>query len=304
MKISINKESTVPIRDQLIEQLAVQIASGILKNKEKLPSIRALADRLGIHYSTVTAAYNHLADAGLLEIRQGSGVRVSGRESTPNPQGKQPLEDLLNEFTARVADQGYSKAELTSAFKKLEKRTGVKRILAVDGNVDFLPILLAELKPHFDLEVQTCTVEELKSQNYDDALIVSSLYHVSSFQDNISDLTRLVVCNVEPGGTEIGAATALPSGKLVLLVSVSQTMFRIASKLIASVRGEEIPIRTVMPSDTTELNYMMKHADLILCDASSQDKVLPIAGKVKVLTFKLYSDSTLDLIKDRIKKWG
>jgi DNA-binding transcriptional regulator YhcF (GntR family) len=303
VKISINKESNVPIRDQLIEQIAVQIASGILKNKEKLPSIRALADRLGIHYSTVTAAYNHLADAGLLEIRQGSGVRVAGKEIL-DTQGRQPLETLLNEFTARVAEQGYSKADLNAALKQLEKRSPVKRILAVDTNADFHPILLAELKPHFQMEVQTCTVEELKKQNYEDALIVSSLYHVSAFQDNITDLTRLVVCNIEPGGTEIGAATALPSGKLVLLVSVSQTMFKIASKLIASVRGEEIPIRTVMPSDTTELNYMMKHADLILCDSSSQAAVLPIAGKVKVLTFQLYSDSTIDLIKDRVAKWG
>ncbi len=304
MKISINKESNVPIRDQLIEQIAVQIASGILKNKEKLPSIRALADRLGIHYSTVTAAYNHLADAGLLEIRQGSGVRVAGKESSLDTQGRQPLETLLNEFTAKVAEQGYSKADLNAAFKKLEKRSPVKRILAVDTNPDFHPILLAELKPHFDIEVQTCTVEELKKQNYEDALIVSSLYHVSAFQDNITDLTRLVVCNIEPGGAEIGAATALPSGKLVLLVSVSHTMFKIASKLIASVRGEEIPIRSVMPSDTTELNYMMKHADLILCDSSSQSAVLPIAGKVKVLKFQLYSYYTIDLIKDRVAKWG
>ena len=79
MKISINKESSVPIRDQLIEQIALQIASGSLKGKEKLPSIRALAQRLGIHYSTVTAAYNHLGDVGLLEVRQGSGVKVAGK---------------------------------------------------------------------------------------------------------------------------------------------------------------------------------------------------------------------------------
>jgi UDP-N-acetylglucosamine 2-epimerase len=90
----------------------------------------------------------------------------------------------------------------------------------------------------------------------------------------------------------------------VLLVSASQTMFKIASKLIASVRGEEIAIRTVTPSDTVELNYMMKHADLILCDSSSQKAVLPIAGKTKVLTFTLYSATTLDLIKDRVSKWG
>ncbi|HNM51178.1 MAG TPA: GntR family transcriptional regulator, partial [Candidatus Obscuribacter sp.] len=64
MKITINKESAVPIRDQLVEQLGLSIASGSLRPHEKLPSIRALADRLGVHYSTITAAYNHLAEVG------------------------------------------------------------------------------------------------------------------------------------------------------------------------------------------------------------------------------------------------
>ena len=72
MKISISKDSSIPIRDQLIEQLGLQIAAGTLKPHQKLPSIRALADRLGVHYSTITAAYNHMADVGLLEVRQGS----------------------------------------------------------------------------------------------------------------------------------------------------------------------------------------------------------------------------------------
>ena len=40
MKIIVNKESEIPIRDQLIEQISLQIASGTLKGKEKLPSIR------------------------------------------------------------------------------------------------------------------------------------------------------------------------------------------------------------------------------------------------------------------------
>lgn len=304
MKITINKESSVPIRDQLIEQIALQIAAGILKSKEKLPSIRALADRLDIHYSTVTAAYNHMADAGLLEIRQGSGVRVAGRASAPpNENERQKLSEIFNEFLAKVAEQGYSKQDLEDTIQTFAKRPPIRRVLAID-NPDFAPILLAELRPNLDIPVESCTVEELKKQNYDDALLVSSLYHLPGFQDDITDFTRLVVCNIEPGATEISTATSLPAGKLVLLVSASETMFKIASKLIASVRGEEIAVRTVLPTDTVELNYMMKHADLILCDSSSSHAVMPIAGKTRVLPFKIYSATTIELIKDRIKKWG
>lgn len=305
MKITINKESSIPIRDQLIEQVALQIASGILKHKEKLPSIRALATRLGIHYSTVTAAYNHLADVGLLDIRQGSGVRVAGRAGTADGGGREKdLDAMVAEFLAKVAEKGYSRAQLIAAYEKIGNRPPIRRIVAVDGNVDFHPILLSELKPHFNLPVETCTIEQWKKKQHDDALVITSLYHLWAFQEFITDPTRLVVCNIEPGRAEIETATQLPTGNLVLLVSVSETMMRIANKLISSNRGEEIPVRSVLPSDQKELHYMMKHANLVICDTSSEQAVLPIAGKTKVLVFHLYAPSTIELIKDRIEKWG
>ena len=310
MKISINKDSSVPLRDQLIEQVGLQIAAGILQHKEKLPSIRALAQRLGIHYSTVTAAYNHLAEVGLLEIRQGSGVRVAGRSNESGTRGgkekdaEKNLDGLVFEFLAKVAERGYSREDLIGTFNNIARRRPIQRILVVDANVDFHSLLLAELKPHFSIPVQTCTVSEFKDQDSDDALIVTSLYHLFAFQEMVSDPTRLVVSNIEPGRSEIGAATEMPSGSLVLLVSASETVMRMASKLIASNRGEEIAVRTVLFSDQNELTYMMKHSDLIICDKTSESVVTPLAGKAKVLVFHLYAPSTVALIKERIEKWG
>jgi DNA-binding transcriptional regulator YhcF (GntR family) len=305
VKISINKDSAVSIRDQIIEQVAIQIASGQLAHREKLPSIRALAKRLGIHYSTVTGAYNHLAEVGLVDIRQGSGARVPELPMASNKlSGTNYVDGLFYEFLAKLADQGYARRDFELCLERAEKRPTIKKILAVDGNADFLPILIAELKPHFKIAVEACTTNDLKNRNYDDALIISSLYNVSHLINLIADRTRLLICNIEPGSTEIEAAAKLPSGKLVLLVSASQTMFQIATKLIASVRGNELAVRSVMPSESSELAYMLRHADLILCDASSQQAVLSINDKAQFSTFRLYSQNTIDLIKERINKWS
>lgn len=306
MKISINKESSVPIRDQLIEQLGLQIASGTLKGQEKLPSIRALADRLGIHYSTVTAAYNHLAEVGLLEIRQGSGVRVSGKPVAENNGPKVELEYLFKDFLGKISESGYSRHDLEGCLSKISNRKPVRRILAVDRNRDFHQLLIKELKPNFDVPVETCTVEEFLNNKAlgDDSLIVTSLYHLFSFQSHITDPTRLIACNIEPGRAELDSVDALANGSLVLLVSVSSTMMAMATKLLAAKRGEDVAVRSVLPSDDKELTYMMKHCDLVLCDSCSESKVAPLAGKTKVLAFRLYSPSTIELIKDRLKKWG
>jgi DNA-binding transcriptional regulator YhcF (GntR family) len=307
VKISINKDSSVPVRDQLVEQVSLQIASGILTPKEKLPSIRALAARLGIHYSTVTAAYNHLADVGLLEIRQGSGVRVASINTRETePAAKTNLDSMINDFLARASEAGFAAEDVNKAFEKLKDRKPVRRILAVDRNVDFHPVLLTELKPHFDIPVEVCTVQEIldKPDQMNDSLILTSLYHLFTFQDKVTDRTRLVPCNIEPANLEIEKVGELRAGSLVLLVSVSQTLMNMATKLIAAHRGEEIPVRSVLLSDEKELNYMVNHANLILCDSPSEETVKKIADPKILKVFKLYPPSTIKLIQERLKKWG
>lgn len=77
MQLFINRDSPVPIHDQLVAQVGQLVASGALSSGERLPSIRGLAARLGIHHLTVLSAYRSLAERGVLEIREGSGVRVA-----------------------------------------------------------------------------------------------------------------------------------------------------------------------------------------------------------------------------------
>ena len=76
MDIPLNRESGVPIRDQLVVYLEMRILDGTLKPGERLPSVRALARRLKIHSNTVSAAYKDLQSTGRVRLRTGSGVFV------------------------------------------------------------------------------------------------------------------------------------------------------------------------------------------------------------------------------------
>lgn len=307
IKLSISKDSAVPVKDQLIEQIGLQIASGTLKPKDKLPSIRALASKLGIHHSTITAAYSHLEDAGLLEIRQGSGVRVANRQLGGESQHKElSMEQLFRQMLARAAEQGMSRDELRKFTDKMLDVKPIKRIIVIDRNEDFHPILLAELSPHFSIPIQPMTFEKLSKQKelLKDSFIVTSFYHLFPLQSLDIDPTRFVVCTVEPGKDELDSLLDLRAGSLVACISVSPTLLKMAKNMAAAVRGEEIAVRCIDKSETQEIHYIMKHANLVLCDGPSESIVLASSGKIPVKVFHLYSQATLALIRSRIEKWN
>jgi hypothetical protein len=77
-----------------------------------------------------------------------------------------------------------------------------------------------------------------------------------------------------------------------------------ANNMAAAVRGEEVAVRCIEKHETQEISYVMKHANLILCDGPSESVVKAVSGKLPVKVFHLYSPNTVQLIKDRLQKWG
>jgi DNA-binding transcriptional regulator YhcF (GntR family) len=305
VNITVNKDSSVPVRDQLVEQIGLQVASGVLKSNDKLPSIRALAQKLGIHHGVVNAAYNHLAEIGMLEIRQGSGVRVPKLGLDENNQ-KPDLNSLFMQFVSKASDLGYSREEISGCTQRLLKRPQVKRILFVDRNPDFHPVILSALAPHFSIPVNCVTGTELKKDpaKVEDSLVITSLYHFLSVRGLPIDPTRFMICNVRPPQEVTDKIKALPDASIVLFVSTSPTLLRMGSNLAAGLRGETIAIRTVLTDETQELAYMMRYAKIVVCDRPSQEKVAGLAKQVPVYVFELYSPDVIQSIKDRLKEWG
>ena len=84
-----------PLYRQLLEAIRDDIASGTLPSGQRLPTHRALADRLGVTVGTVTRAYSEAEHLGLLQGRVGSGTYVRDLQSNqarawhirqPNPE--------------------------------------------------------------------------------------------------------------------------------------------------------------------------------------------------------------------------
>jgi len=76
LPLHIDPQASLPIHAQLRQQITWLIASGKLKPGDRLPTIRAVADQLGINMHTIRQTYHSLEDDGLVETRPSRGTRV------------------------------------------------------------------------------------------------------------------------------------------------------------------------------------------------------------------------------------
>ncbi len=304
INIAINRDSPIPLRDQIVEQIGLQIASGALQGNEKLPSIRLLASKLDIHQGVVNAAYNKLAEIGMLEIRHGSGVRVVPKIGIGQNKEFSDLYSLFTQFVSQANQLGHSLAEINQCYEQFINRAAIKRIVVVSDNPDFHPVILAELKPYFDIPVFTHTAKELEKNDtiLKDSLIITSLYHFLSVQALPLDPTRFLICNVEPGKEIVDLIKSSPENTVILLVSVSPTLLKMAVNIAAALRGESVIVKSILAKETEELSYAIKHAKVVICDIPSKEKVMKLTNKLPICVFNLYSQETIQLIKKSLDK--
>lgn len=75
--LNIDKNSRRPIYEQIIESVERRIAAGVLRENQKLPSIRELAVALSINPNTIQKAFVELDRAGLIVSYAGRGCYVA-----------------------------------------------------------------------------------------------------------------------------------------------------------------------------------------------------------------------------------
>lgn len=82
--------------DIVRHQLMLGLHLGQLQPGARAPSVRRLAERVGLNLKTVHRAYTHLADEGLLDVRPGSGTFIASRLPGDGATGDIPIEALMS----------------------------------------------------------------------------------------------------------------------------------------------------------------------------------------------------------------
>lgn len=113
VEILVSNGSDLPIYEQIASQIKNAILSGDLEAEQKLPSIRSLANGLGVSVITTKRAYADLEAAGFIYSVQGKGSFVQGGSAQfLREERLRRIEDLLFRSLEEAKGAGISLEEL------------------------------------------------------------------------------------------------------------------------------------------------------------------------------------------------
>ena len=93
----------MPIYRQIIDQIKYSIATGVLKEEDKLPSVRELASKLAVNQNTILKVYNELCAKKVLKIVRGDGTYVSSsRQTISAAERKKAVGNILREAVVQA----------------------------------------------------------------------------------------------------------------------------------------------------------------------------------------------------------
>jgi len=132
--LQVDFRSGLPIYTQIVNQVQAQVAGGVLKPGDQLPTVRALAEELRVNFNTVARAYRILDEARIISTQQGRGTYIT---EIPPPKvterlRKESLEALTQRYISEAMRLDFSKDELSEAVKNQLKSW--KAGVAAEGN--------------------------------------------------------------------------------------------------------------------------------------------------------------------------
>jgi len=302
MEIHVNRDSPVPLHDQLVAQLGQLVAAGVLAPGRRLPSIRGLASRLGVHHHTVLAAYRTLAERGVLTIREGSGVRVA--DLAPPTDGWREgvaLRALAAHYVALARARGHADAAITAACEAALSPTPIRRLVVVNPHPDLQALYIHELGERIALPMTGATPAEVEAAGpaaFAEACLVTSTNFVAGLRAALGDGCAPVALRLRPADALLAHARALAPDAALALVSASERFVVNIGNLLASVLGDNRLHRATL-ADAGPAHGALQLGRLVVTDAAS---AAALAGRTRapIVVHRLLADDALEPLVERL----
>jgi DNA-binding transcriptional regulator YhcF (GntR family) len=287
MKIWLSKNSEVPVREQIVTQITLGIASGELAAGTRLPSTREIALRYKVHSNTVSNAYQILAEQGWLEFRKGSGFYV---RETATEAGENSLDRLIARFAGAAQDAGYSVEEIKTRLANFFDQNHSNKLFVIENDRGLREILVAEIRAATALDVSGAPLDDLEKLAKKNGACFAAMFDekpkISPF---LPPQKKCVFLKANSAAASMKGEARPTPADLTAIVSGWEDFLVIAKTMLvaANIEPESLLIRS-----TAQENWRkgIGAASMIICDSLTA-KILSDLPNVRA--FQLIAEESL-----------
>ena len=273
MQVSLNKNSDVPLHEQLAEQLVFLITTRKLQSGEQLPSVRSFARRLGVHHNTISKSYRDLVARGWLKRQRGSRLCVG----TPHPSRTRAinpdLDQLINQTILRAIELGYSLQALRAEVLERLRAQPPDHILVVEPELQLRRVMCVEISGSVGEHVQSCSVEELSRspELLLGAQVVAPEHIVPLIEPFLPPKVPCISLDFAGAAEHLALIRALTQPSVIGVASISKSFLKTARSLLAPLVGRRHSMNVLLLS--SDHRRTLEGVDVAFCDSVANSLV-------------------------------
>ena len=297
MKFSIDKNGTVSIYQQLVNQIMRRVQNGELPAGKKLPTVRELADQIGIARGTVKHAYEELERQGIIKMTRGKGTFVqeqAQQESSAKVRAMNAIEKLLDEMESL----SFSSQEIQMFFNlKLRERMEHDDnvcIIFIDCNPETLTNIINQISVIPNIEAHKLLLSDALKEPFvmDDFadLVVTISTHMNQLSGVVTNKDKLVQVVTAPSSQTV-AKMAMIGGKSVGILCASETYSHIIRKSMQNLELSCHDVETYLFGNALDLESFLRHKDVVIvpndfllfCSRNESDLIRQAGDEGKII---------------------
>lgn len=286
LDMELDRRAPVPVGRQLAAHLAGVILDEVIAPGRRLPSVRWLARRLGVHRNTVSRAYRELVAAGLAHSLQGRGVFAgTGHESGPYVgYGGSPAasrgrhghsEDAFRRYVAAERRAGAARPALARRFARWSTQGVSGGLTVVEPEPALRELVAAELSSS---GLQACGRDPrwliADPARGELGIPVARPAVCRWLEARLPAWCEVIPLGLRGGSRELEWTSRLPDLSVVAVVTGSSRVRRFAASRLAGRAGAGFGVMTPHPRDDRALVRALRIARPVFADVGCAE--LPV----------------------------
>ncbi|MEF9852571.1 MAG: GntR family transcriptional regulator [Hydrogenoanaerobacterium sp.] len=272
MNIKLQTESDLPLYQQLVEAVSLEITSGELSPGSKLPTVRELADEMGLARGTIKHAYDELGKLGLIEMTQGRGTFVLTRDEAAQTGKKERAMNAIDALITELEGLSFTAREMQIFFglklREREEHYDNVRIAIVDCNPEALSLISNQLSGIDDVDVYKFLLSDILHSPHrlgDSAdLIITTSAHFDELSRVVSDEGKMMRMVLSPTGSTIMELAKIKPTDEIGIFCDSEIFANIICKGCRQLEWRATPEVRLFGETRTKTSEFMAKKDVII----------------------------------------